>query len=140
MAASAPSEKILPQMHFVRPVADPQQAPPGQRLMDRRIVGAAHRAEHLHGAVGDPLKHRRHRDFDQRHVAPGAGMAALVEPPRAAIREQPRLLELDADPARSSAARCRTGSPSAECEALRAARAIISSINSSHRPIERMQW
>ena len=43
-------------MHFVRTVADPEQTPPGQRLMDRRIVGAAHRAEYLHGAVSDPLQ------------------------------------------------------------------------------------
>ena len=83
-------------------VADPQQAPPGQRLMDRRIVGAAHRAEHLHGAVGDPLQHRGHRDLDQRYIAPGVLVAGLIEPPRAAIGEQARLFEFDAgfgDPA-----------------------------------------
>ena len=83
-------------MHFIGAVADPQQAAPGKSLMARRIIGAAHRAEHLHGAVGDPLQHRRHRHLDQRYVAPGAMVAGLIEPPRAAICEQPRLFEFDA--------------------------------------------
>src|SRR3981081_3896403 len=85
--------KNLPQMHFVRAVADAQQPPPGQCLMDRRIIGAAHRAEYLHRAVGDPLQHRGNGDLDQRDVAPilhcrtCAVMAGLVEQPRAAVRQ-----------------------------------------------------
>ena len=126
-------------MHLVRPVADPQQPSPGQRLMDRRIVRAAHRAEHLHGAVGDPLQHRGHRDLDQRHIAPGAVMAGLVEPPGAAIAEQPRLLELDAgfrDPALHGVV---LNDGAAERASAPPTRTIISSISSSHSPIERMQ-
>ena len=47
-------------------------------------------------AVGDPLQHRRHRHLDQRYVQPRTMVAGLIEPPRAAIRQQPRLFEFDA--------------------------------------------
>ena len=60
----------LAQVHLVRSIADAQQTPPRQRLMDRGVVRAAHGAEYLHGAIGDPLQHRGHRDFYQRDVAP----------------------------------------------------------------------
>jgi hypothetical protein len=106
--------------------------------MDRRIVGAAHRAEHLHGAIGDPLQHRGHRHLDQRDVAPGVLVAGLIQPPRAAIGEQPRLFEFDAgfgDPALHGVV-LDHGAPKAE---RFDERTIISSIKSSHSPIDRMQ-
>ena len=64
-------------MHFIRTVANAQQAAPGKGLMDRRIVRTTHGTEHLHGAIGDPLQHRRYRHLDQRHVTPGAMVAGL---------------------------------------------------------------
>ncbi len=48
--------------------------------MNGRIVAAAHGAEQLQRAIGDTLRHLRHRDLDHRNVAPRRVMAVGVQP------------------------------------------------------------
>jgi hypothetical protein len=72
---------------LVGPVTDPEEPSPGQCLVNRRVIRAAHGAEDLDRPVGDALEQIGNGNLDERYVAPCAVVAFAVEQPGAAVRE-----------------------------------------------------
>ena len=81
-----------PFVHFRRPVIDSHGPKLGRHLLQRQLLGHAHRAEALHRVVDDFGGHFGREGLDHRHLE--ADVATLVQLPGAVVGHQPGPVDL----------------------------------------------